>query len=137
MTMEKRTEILLVGETAQSCLQLMQWLERRGCRCHFASSCKDACRLISDMRFDFVLSHFELPDRSAFPLLQKLIGSTTSLFFSTRIENGCLWLPTLAKGRRWPDTRVLRPNEFAVAMGIALQDACSGNNEATNPVAAD
>jgi hypothetical protein len=30
MTMEKRTEILLVGETAQSCLQLMQWLERRG-----------------------------------------------------------------------------------------------------------
>jgi len=60
--MEKRTEILLVGETAQSCLQLMQWLERRGCRCHFASSCKDACRLISDIRFDFVLSHFELPD---------------------------------------------------------------------------
>jgi hypothetical protein len=69
MTMEKRTEILLVGETAQSCLQLMQWLERRGCRCHFASSCKDACRLVSGMRFDFVLSHFEL--RSAYPLLQK------------------------------------------------------------------
>jgi len=135
--MEKRTEILLVGETAQSCLQLMHWLERRGCRCHFASSCKDACRLISDMRFDFVLSHFELPDRSAYPLLQKLIGSTTSLFFSTRVENGCLWLPTLAKGRRWQDTKVLRPNEFAVAMGIALQDACSGNNEDTNPVAAD
>jgi hypothetical protein len=137
MTMEKRTEILLVGETAQSCQQLMQWLERRGCRCHFASSCKDACRLISDIRFDFVLSHFELPDRSAYPLLQKLIGSNTSLFFSTRIENGCLWLPTLAKGRRWQDTKVLRPNEFAVAMGIALQDACSGNNEGTNPVAAD
>lgn len=98
---------------------------------------QDACRLISDMRFDFVLSHFELPDRSAFPLLQKLIGSTASLFFSTRIENGCLWLPTLAKGRRWPDTRVLRPNEFAIAMGIALQDACSGKNETTDPVAAD
>jgi hypothetical protein len=100
-------------------------------------SVKAACRLISDMKFDFVLSHFELPDRSAYPLLQKLIGSTTSLFFSTRIENDCLWLPTLAKGRRWPDARALRPNEFAVAMGMALQDTCFGNTEATNLVAAD
>jgi hypothetical protein len=31
MTMEQRTEVLLVGETAQSCLRLMQWLESRGC----------------------------------------------------------------------------------------------------------
>jgi PleD family two-component response regulator len=68
--MEQRTEIPLVGETTQSCLQLMQWLESRGCRCHFASSCKDACRLVSDMRFDFVLSHFELPERSAFRFFQ-------------------------------------------------------------------
>src|SRR5437899_6167195 len=128
MTMEQRTEILLVGETAQSCLQLMQWLKSRRCRCHFASSCKDACRLISDMRFDFVLSHFELPDRSAFPLLQKLIGSTTSLFFSTRIENGCLWLPTLAKRSRFPETRALHANQFPVVMRFTLQNATSGNN---------
>ena len=123
MKIELQTEILLVGETAESSLQLTHWLEKRGCKCRFASSCKEACRLISRMKFDFVLSHFELPDRSAFPLLEKLIGSTTTLFYSTKIENGCLWLPTLAKGKKWPGAKVLRPNEFAVVLGRALEDA--------------
>lgn len=127
--MELQTEILLVGETAASSLQLTQWLERRGSKCRFASSCKEACRLLSQAKFDFVLSHYELPDRSAYPILEKLIGSTTSLFFSTRIENGCLWWPALAKGRKWPAARVLRPNEFAVALGRALEDACSRSSE--------
>ena len=77
--MELQPEILVVGGTAQSSLELRQWLEKRGCRCHFASSCKEACRLISGFEFDFVLSHFELPDRTAYPLLEKLIGSATTL----------------------------------------------------------
>ena len=128
--MELQTEILVVGETAQSSLELTQWLERRGCRCHFASSCKEACRLISGFEFDFVLSHFELPDRTAYPLLEKLIGSATTLFFSTRIENGCVWMPALANGRKWPGAKVLRPNEFAFTLGRALEDTCSRINEA-------
>ena len=78
--MERQTEILLVGETAESSLQLTHWLEKRGCKCRFASSCQEACRLISGIKFDFVLSHFELPDRTAYPLLEKLIGSATTPF---------------------------------------------------------
>jgi DNA-binding NtrC family response regulator len=131
MKMELQTEILLVGETAESSLQLTHWLETRGCKCRFASSCKEACRLISGINFDFVLSHFELPDRTAYPLLEKLIGSATTLFYSTRIENGCLWLPALEKGRKWPGAKALRPNEFAVALGRALEDACSRSSEAS------
>ena len=132
--MELQTEILVVGETAQSSLELTQWLEKRGCRCHFAASCKEACGLISGFEFDFVLSHFELPDRTAYPLLEKLIGSATTLFYSTRIENGCLWLPALAKGRKWPGAKVLRPNEFAIALGRALDDACSRSSEAPSSI---
>lgn len=128
--MELQTEILLVGETAESSLQLTHWLEKRGCKCHFASSCKEACRLISGIKFDFVLSHFELPDRTAYPLLERLIGSATTLFYSTRIENGCLWLPALANGGKWPGAKVLRPNEFAVVLGRALEDARSHSSEA-------
>lgn len=135
--MELQTEILVVGENAENSVQLTQWLERRGCKCRFASSCKEACRLLSHAKFDFVLSHFELPDRSAYPILEKLIGSTTSLFFSTRIENGCLWWPALTKGKKWPAARALRPNEFAVTLGSALEDACSHNNEALHLIAAD
>lgn len=128
--MELQTEILVVGETAQSSLELTEWLERRGCRCHFASSCKEACRLVSRFEFDLVLSHFELPDRTAYPLLEKLIGSTTTLFYSTRIENGCLWLPALAKGRKWPGAKVLRPNEFAITLGTVLKEASSFSSQA-------
>jgi DNA-binding NtrC family response regulator len=87
--MNERVEVLLVGETAQSSLHLTQWLERRGCRCQFSSSCKEACNLIADQAFDFVLSHFELPDNSAYPILEKLVGSATTLFFSKLIEHGC------------------------------------------------
>jgi CheY-like chemotaxis protein len=135
--MELQTEILLVGETAESSLQLTHWLETRRCKCRFASSCKEACRLLSQSKFDFVLSHYELPDRSAYPILERLIGSTTSLFFSTRIENGCLWWPALARGRKWPAATVLRPNEFAVTLGKALEDTCSHSNEAPHVIAGD
>jgi hypothetical protein len=90
--MNERVEVLLVGETAQSSLHLTQWLERRGCRCQFSSSPKEACNLIAGQAFDFVLSHFELPDNSAYPILEKLVGSATTLFFSKLIEDGCLWI---------------------------------------------
>ena len=38
--MELQPEILVVGGTAQSSLELTQWLEKRGCRCHFAHRAK-------------------------------------------------------------------------------------------------
>jgi PleD family two-component response regulator len=106
-------KVLLVGQTVRSSLRLVQWLEDRGCQCDFAVSCRDACLRVSRMRFDFVLSQFELPDRTAYPLLERLIGSATTLFFSTALENGCLWIPTLARGKRWPASSALRPGEFA------------------------
>jgi CheY-like chemotaxis protein len=123
--MNERVEVLLVGETAQSSLHLTQWLERRGCRCQFSSSCKEACNLIAGQAFDFVLSHFELPDNSAYPILEKLVGSATTLFFSKLIEDGCLWIPALSQGERWPAARVLRPREFALSLEAAIRETFS------------
>lgn len=104
--------VLLVGQTARSSHRLVQWLEDQACECQFADSCKDACACFARMQFDFVLSPFELPDRPAYPLLKRLIGSTSTLFFSIAVENGCLWVPTLARGKKWPASRALRPAEF-------------------------
>ena len=67
-----------------------------------------------------MLSPFELPDRTAYPLLERLIGSTATLFFSTTVENGCLWIPALARGKRWFASNALRPSEFADTLGRAL-----------------
>src|SRR5258707_4413257 len=91
-------KVLLVGQTARSSFQLLQWLDNQGCECHFASSCEDACILISETAFDVVISQSELPDRTAYPLLDRLVGSTATLFFSKPVENGCWWLPMLVRG---------------------------------------
>ena len=53
-------EVLLVGQNAGSSFQLLQWLDNIGCKCHFASTYRDACTLISQTAFDLVISQFEL-----------------------------------------------------------------------------
>lgn len=105
--------VLLVGQTARSSHRLVQWLEDQACECHFADSSKEACACIARMQFDFALSPYELPDRPAYPLVKHLIGSISTLFFSIAVENGCLWVPTLARGKKWPASKALRPAEFA------------------------
>jgi hypothetical protein len=113
-------KVLLVGQTARSSFQLLQWLDKQRCQCNFASSCKDACDLISRSGYDLVLSEYALPDRAAYPLLEQLIGSTSTLFLSTIVENGFLWVPALLRGRRWPDAHMLRPGEFLDTLGKTL-----------------
>jgi len=135
--MQATVEVLLVGQTPGGSAQLIQWLEQRGYHCHFASSCKEACRLVQSRVFELVLSTFELPDRSAYPLLEKLIGTSTTLFFSTIIEDGCLWLPTLIRGKKWPHSKAIRPREFAETLGDALEQARSHHNEASMALAPD
>ena len=112
--------VLLVGQTARSSFQLVQWLDDRGCQCHFASSCKDACVLVSETPFDLVISQFELPDRTAYPLVDRLLGSTATLFFSKPVENGCWWLPMLIRGRECVGAPGLRPGEFLETLGKTL-----------------
>ena len=65
-----------------------------------AQSYRDAFNLVSHTQFDLVLSQYQLPDRTAFPLLDWLVGSSATLFFSTRVEKGFLWLQMLERGKR-------------------------------------
>jgi hypothetical protein len=99
---------------------MMNWLYKRGCQCHFAMSCQEACSLISHTQFDLVLSQYQLPDRTAFPLLDRLAGSPASLFFSTAVEDGCLWLPMLERGKRCVGAPLLRSSEFTGAVAELL-----------------
>ena len=116
----KSVEVLLVGPTARGSSQLLQWLGRRECACHFATTCKEACALVSRCAYDLVLSEYDLPDRGAYRLLEQLIGSTSTLFLSTIVENGFLWAPALLRGRKWPDAHMLRPGELSEALSDVL-----------------
>ena len=113
-------KVLLVGQTARSSFQLLQWLDNQGCQYHFASSCEDACILISETAFDLVISQFDLPDRTAYPLLDRLVGSSATLFFSKPVEIGCWWLPMLVRGRECVGAYGLRSSEFLDTLGKTL-----------------
>jgi CheY-like chemotaxis protein len=112
--------VLLVGQTSRSSSQLTNWLYKQGCRCHFATSCQEARNLISRRQFDLVLSQYQLPDRTAFPLLDWLAGSPATLFLSTAVENGCLWLPMLERDERCIGAPLLRSSEFTGALAEVL-----------------
>jgi CheY-like chemotaxis protein len=114
--------ILLVGEVPRSSLELLLWFYERGCRCHFATSYRDACSLISRTQFDLVLSQYRLPDRTAFLLSDRLAGSPATLFLSTVVESGCLWLPMLERGKRCVGAPLLRSNAFNEALAKILGD---------------
>jgi len=110
---------------------MMNWLYKRGCQCHFAMSCQEACSLISHTQFDLVLSQYQLPDRTAFPMLDWLAGSPATLFLSTPVENGCLWLPMLERGKRCVGASLLSSNDMPEALGKALNTAVKSDEMET------
>jgi CheY-like chemotaxis protein len=115
--------VLLVGEALENFPQLLRWLDSRGCRCELAQSYRDACDLVSCTQFDLVLSQYQLTHRTAFPLLDRLVGSPATLFFSARVEGGSLWLKMLDRGNRCVGTPLLRSDELIEALDTVLDSA--------------
>jgi hypothetical protein len=73
------------------------------------------------MQFDIVLSEYQLPDRTAFPLLDRLEGSSATLFFSTRVEDGSLWLKMLERGKRCVGAPLVRSIDLTKVIDTLLQ----------------
>ena len=123
--------VLVAGESAKSFLQLLLWLYERGCRCHFAASYRDALNLVSSIQFDLVLSQYQLWDRTAFPLIGRLAGSPATLFLSTQVEDGSLWLKMLERGEHCVGAPLLRSNELIAALAKVLGDEGSSDEMET------
>jgi len=125
--------VLLVGENLGRFPRLLRWLDSRGCFCQFALSHEDACNLVSQIQFDLVISQYQLPDRTAFPLLDLLAGSSTTLIFTTIVENDSLWLPMLERGERCIGGSVLQANNLSEALDKVLSAALKSGNVETLP----
>ena len=119
----RRTTVLLVGYNAARSDMLWKWLSDRGSHCQFAASFDDACRLMSVREFDLVLCQYDLPDRTAFPLLDWLEGSRSTLLFTARNGNGSRWLPVIERGKRCVDRPLLKTTNLA----NALQEMLDGH----------
>ena len=108
--------MLLVGRNLQRCPELYWWLDNRELRCDYAEFCHDACSRISRRQFDLVISEYQLPDRTAFPLLDVLAGSPATLFFSRALATDFLWLLMLDRGRRCVGAPVVRSSNLHGAL---------------------
>jgi hypothetical protein len=115
--------VLLVGEVLKNSRELLRWLDNRGCDCQSAPSYRSACNLISRKRFDLVLSQYQLPDRTAFPLLDWFVGSAVTLLFFRLVEGESLWLPMLERGKRCVGASVSRSNDLTEALDKVLDAA--------------
>jgi len=114
--------VLLAGDDVGHCPKLLRWLESRSCLCQYACSYRNACQLILRTPFELVISQYQLPDRTAFPLLDLLGGSSATLFFSTRVESGSLWLPMLEHGERRIGKPLVRSSDLIEALDKVLSD---------------
>jgi CheY-like chemotaxis protein len=108
--------VLLVGENLRHCPDLHRWLDKERLRWEYAESYQDACSRISRRPFDLVISEYQLPDRTALPLLDVLAGSPATLFFFRVLENDFLWLLMLDRGRRCVGAPILRSRNLHGAL---------------------
>jgi hypothetical protein len=112
--------MLLVGQNVQRCPELYWWLDSRELRCEYAEFCHDARSRILRRQFDLVISEYQLPDRTAFPLLDVLAGSPATLFFSRALATDFLWLLMLDRGRRCVGAPVVRSGSLHGALDQAF-----------------
>lgn len=102
------TLVLLAGDLGTPSNMLRTWLTERGCECRFAASFGDACKSLSQAEFDLVLCQYDLPDRTAFPLMDWLEGTRSTMLFCAGSGRDGRWLPVVERGKRCLDQRLLR-----------------------------
>jgi PleD family two-component response regulator len=118
-----RPEVLLAGERANPHSALARRLARWGACCNFAKSWEEVCKLLGERKFDFVVCEANLAGLSALRAVPLLKGSTATLYCSFPIEDSCLWIRVVEKGRACDTPLAWRPNEFERILRKALADA--------------
>ena len=114
--------VLLAGDTGARSTILRKWLRKAGCAFQVASSYEDACAWLTRADFDLVLCNYQLVDRTAFPLLDWLEGTRSSLVFCARSGRESTWLPVIERGVR----RLDRPALKAANLPSALRNILNG-----------
>lgn len=115
-----KPHILLVGEAAQAS-SLLASLDRRGCECSSATSCREALLMLRKREFDLVLCPTRLADGSLYPVMSLLEGSSTTIFYFYPVERGCWWLPVLRRGRICFGSGAYRGKDFVILLDETIQ----------------
>lgn len=116
----KHTTVLLAGDTAARSITLRKWLRKMGCAFHVVTSYQGLCAWLARTDFDLVLCKYQLPDRTTFPLLDWLEGTSSSLVFCAKSGRESRWLPVIVHGERRLDRPVLKAANLPRGLGNIL-----------------
>jgi DNA-binding NtrC family response regulator len=108
-------EVLLVGPSLNMSPFFAEQMRGRGFACRGVACYRDAEGLLKHHAFDLVLSEMQLPDGSGLPLMARLEGTDSTLFFCVRVHRGSWWLPAVERGRVTWGAAALRSDEFLKA----------------------
>jgi CheY-like chemotaxis protein len=121
--------VLLVGDTATRSTTVRRWLRKTGSFFQVAESYEGASERLATRDFDLVLCKYQLTDRTAFPLLDWLEGSPSSLVFCAGSRQGSRWLPVIENGERCLDRRLLRAMKLPDALDRILNGRALKSSE--------
>jgi hypothetical protein len=77
-------------------------------------SSEDACNLVTRTQFNLMLSDYQVQDGRALSLLDRLVGSPATLFFSASVGRGSLCVQMLDLGQRCIGKPVFKSDELTV-----------------------
>ena len=112
--------VLLVGESRAGYSSILQRLQKSGCQCQFAASCKEGARMVGDASFDLVLCGSQMDGSQN--LIRAVAGSSASLFRYVLVEDGCWWVPAILQGESCASAQALRPREFTKVLDSIVRE---------------
>jgi hypothetical protein len=95
-------------------------LEKLGCECYFARTCKDISELLNNIELHIVLS---LNTSENLADMMLLLGSRClSMFHLIPVQNGCWWLPVLRNGEDCLGRSAINTEEFTHILAEMVLD---------------
>lgn len=126
--------VLVIGDRMGGFSGLLEFLKKRGCRCAFAGSRREARTLLQAERFQLVLDASSLQGDE--PLNGETAGPNCTIFRWCPVENSTLWVPVFQGGEKCFGRPALRPREFARTLDRLIIDLSSARPRGTEAKAA-
>jgi hypothetical protein len=82
--------------------------------------------LLDQRTFDLVLGPVRLESDSLYPLIDRLEGTGTTLFYSLGVEDGCWWLPALRRGENCFGEPAIHSSAFMGVLEKAIHEIRQG-----------
>jgi hypothetical protein len=118
-------QVLLIGKSNKGHSPLSHRLRSRGCDCRFAASYDEVDALLEKHSFDLTLGPIKLNGDNFYPLISRLAGSRTTLFYSLSVEDGGWWLPALRSGVHCFGAPAIHRSEFASVLEKTIAEIMS------------